>query len=129
MRWQGLVAFIFILASAINEGLARLPGYDGTVLRGADLPAAVFRSYRVGQVIQEAAFVSASQSRPFRGCHQMQIDSRGRGKLIADLAATSSEQEVLFPSGSRFEVIRLAPGATHPERCAGVITEIGLRAL
>jgi hypothetical protein len=94
---------INILASAL-EGL---PNFEGDVFRGAAIEERLLRKYqRVGQIITERAFISASRSpsKAFSGNVRFYIISK-RGKEIDQSSAYPEEEEVLFLPDTRFKVL------------------------
>jgi hypothetical protein len=94
---------ISILISALGE----LPNFQGDVFRGAAIEEGLLKKYqRVGQVITERAFVSASRSpsKAFSGNVRFYIISK-RGKEIAPWSAYPDEEEVLFSPNTGFKVL------------------------
>jgi hypothetical protein len=94
---------INVLTSALEE----LPNFQGDVFRGAAMEEELLRKYqRVGEVITERAFISASRSpsKAFSGNVRFYIISK-RGKEIDQWSAYPDEEEVLFPPDTRFKVL------------------------
>jgi len=83
---------IDILTAALEE----LPNFQGDVFRGAVIEEGLLRKYqRVGDVVTERAFISASRSpsKAFSGNVRFYIISR-RGKDIEQWSACPDEEEV-----------------------------------
>ena len=94
---------INILTSALEE----LPNFRGDVFRGAAIDGGRLTEYRrVGRVITERAFISASRSpsKAFSGNVRFYIISK-RGKEIDEWSAYPDEEEVLFLPNTRFKVL------------------------
>lgn len=95
---------------ALNKALEKLPPYEGTVVRGTNLPADVLEQYRPGDVITEPAFTSTSmdhtvaQSPTFAGNTEFRIWST-TGRDVSSVSMYPDEQEILFPAGSKFYVV------------------------
>ncbi|NBX18412.1 MAG: hypothetical protein EBR09_13725 [Proteobacteria bacterium] len=93
---------------AACSGLAKMTDniFVGNVYRGAHLRKEVSDLYEVGSQITEKAFTSTSRtiSRKFSGNTLFVIKSK-TGKMIDELSAFKSEQEVLFPPGTVFKVL------------------------
>ncbi|WP_306360265.1 ADP-ribosyltransferase domain-containing protein [Nocardia sp. CC227C] len=91
---------------ALRAALTKLPDYTGTVYRGTELPPAVLARYRLGNVIEETAFLSTStKNGTFTGAVRFRIASK-HGKQIGEYSRRPGENEVLFAPGSRFEVVK-----------------------
>ena len=102
---------IRIFAQTLNAGLAKLAPYrtnGGTVYRGYDDPdlVAFQEAYRPGKRVTFHGFTSAAYraESAFGGNVLFTIRSLS-ARVIYFLSATFVEEEVLFPSGCRFEVI------------------------
>jgi ADP-ribosyltransferase exoenzyme len=99
-----------------SGGLSRLPNYVGVVYRGASPPASVVSQYVVGNVVEEAAYMSTSyiKGANFPGNVQYTILSK-TGKQIDFLSMFKNEKEILFAPGSRFKVLDVTHtgGITH----------------
>lgn len=95
---------------ALNKALEKLPTYEGTVVRGTNLPADVLEQYRPGEIITESAFTSTSmdhavaQSPTFAGNTEFRILST-TGRDVSSVSMFPGEQEILFPAGSKFYVV------------------------
>jgi hypothetical protein len=95
---------------AINNALGKLPAYDGPVVRGTNLPPEVLAQYRPGEYIIEKGFMSTTtnpivaQSPAFGGNVEFRVLS-STGRDISAVSLFPAEQEVLFPSGTRFLVL------------------------
>ena len=103
---------ILVLASALNK----LPGFEGTLFRGAVLSPEVLARYVPGETIEEAGFLSTSRSKSFaakRAATLFVIDSNGMGKDIASMSRFPREEEVLFLPHSRFKVIEVEENTVY----------------
>jgi hypothetical protein len=95
---------------ALNRALEKLPPYEGTVVRGSDIPPEMLARYRPGEVITEYAFLSTSlnpavaRSSAFAGNVEFRIVSLS-GRDISSFSKFPAEQEILFRSGTEFYVI------------------------
>lgn len=95
---------------ALHKALEKLPMYEGTVVRGTNLPADVLEQYRPGDIITEPAFTSTStdptvaQSPTFAGNTEFRIWST-TGRDVSAVSMFPGEQEILFPAGSKFYVV------------------------
>jgi hypothetical protein len=104
---------------ALTKALQKLPPHEGTVVRGTNLPQEVLEQYQPGAVVTENAFVSTSmnpavaQSSAFVGNVEFRILS-STGRDISSVSMYPSEQEVLFPAGTRFYVL-----SRHPDPLTG----------
>ena len=80
------------------------------VFRGVDFGSAaeekqVADAYVPGTVYEEPAFFSTDVTKPFEGNVQFEVRSTN-GRYIHDLSASNlTEEEVLFPPGTRFNVL------------------------
>lgn len=94
---------------ALNQALEKLPPYDGPVVRGSNLPPDVLAQYRPGEFVIEKGFLSTTvnpavaQSPAFAGNVEFRIFSC-TGRDISALSMFPAEQEILFPSHTRFFV-------------------------
>ncbi|MGW4525932.1 WXG100 family type VII secretion target [Amycolatopsis sp. NPDC004378] len=108
--WQGDSAALGRMDPEIREmvsGLNKLDPYVGEVHRGIEIGdmTTFLDRYRVGTVVQEPAFTSSDAAVAYSGNVQMTIEST-TGRDISWLKDPSvGQQEVLFPPGSRFEVL------------------------
>ena len=100
-----------VLVDSINSGLKRLPDYRGIVYRSsADLSAKLEAEHREGCVVDYPAFTSSSLS----GFHEQFgtkhfLISSMHGKDISPISIhyqRDSEREVLFASGTHFQVLK-----------------------
>ncbi len=94
----------------LSDALAKMPDYQGEVRRGTTLPDDVLDGIEKGGIFEERGFFSTSHSgeAAFGGPHEFVVQSR-HGKRINGASAFPSEREVLFTSGTRFEVERIRP--------------------
>ena len=92
----------------LEDALEKMPDYEGTVWRGADLPKRVFDKIRIGEVFEDKGFVSTSLKKglEFNGKHKFVITSK-RGKRINGLSQKPGEREVLFRDGTKFRVLNI----------------------
>ncbi len=99
-----------VRVQALKNALAKLPPYQGPVIRGTNLPPEVLARYRPGEVITEDAFLSTStdtgvaRSPTFAGNVEFRILSR-TGRDISSFSVFPGEQEVLFTAGTKFYVV------------------------
>jgi uncharacterized protein YukE len=99
--------------AAVNRGLSELPPHPGTTYRGTDIPASMLDDYQVGRVVSDPAFLSTSESeavaqgfRSRNGGNAFFEVHGATGRNVAPLSQYGSgEAEVLFRSGTRFEVL------------------------
>ncbi|ORV55905.1 hypothetical protein AWC05_12085 [Mycobacterium florentinum] len=95
---------------ALNRALEKLPKYEGTVIRGSDLPDEALAQYKPGEVFTELGFLSTTtdvavaRSPVFSGNVEFQIVSTS-GRDVSSYSMFPEEQEILFPSGTRFYVV------------------------
>ncbi|ACC43870.1 ADP-ribosyltransferse [Mycobacterium marinum M] len=110
LRSDILDASLNARVAALNSALQKLPTYDGTVVRGTDLPPEVVAQYLPGEVITEVAFLSTTtdpavaQSPTFAGNVEFRIVSR-TGRDVSSVSMFPDEREILFPAGTKFYVI------------------------
>lgn len=89
-----------------NQALSKLPDYQGEVIRYMHSVPDWLAQHQVGQIVTYHNLTSASvhggvfSNRPVK----ITIQSK-HGKLISGISALPQQQEVLFRSGSRFEVL------------------------
>lgn len=97
--------------AAAKAGLNKLPEYAGTVYRGTWLKEELLATYRVGEVVVEPAFTSASASTysSYSGNAQFFINSR-HGRDVSHVAWSQNEREVIFPPGTKFKVAYVKRG-------------------
>jgi hypothetical protein len=93
---------------AINRALAKLPDYQGIVVRGTDLPQDVLDRYQPGSTVTERAFTStttdpAVAGGDFPGNTEFRILSQA-GTDVSPYSAYPHESEILFGSGTDFYV-------------------------
>ncbi|QHM70499.1 PAAR domain-containing protein [Mixta intestinalis] len=88
------------------EGMNKLPVFEGETFRGIDtLPAEVLDAYQPGNIVADKAFMSTDIIEPFKGNIILNIEGKS-GKNIHFLSAfKSTETEVLYPPGTKFEVV------------------------
>jgi hypothetical protein len=94
---------------AVKTALAKLPPYEGPVIRGTNLPPEVLARYRPGELITEDAFLSTTtnagvaRSPTFAGNVEFRILSKS-GRDISPFSVFPGEREILFPPGTKFYV-------------------------
>lgn len=90
----------------LNTALTKIKIFSGEVKRGAEsLPEKVLAQHKPGKTVTYQAFTSTSKDSGFSGAVQFVIKSR-TGRYIAPLSSSESEEEVLFPTGSRFKILK-----------------------
>jgi hypothetical protein len=96
----------------INEALEKFPVHEGQVTRRTSLPDDVLAQYVPGERVTEKAFTSTSTDpNRFSGPVEFQIVSK-TGRDIHEYVPSvyTSESEVLFKSGTKFDVVDRFPG-------------------
>jgi hypothetical protein len=97
-------------ARSAVSGLNQLPPHEGVVFRGINFESAgeakqVADAYVPGTVYEEPAFFSTDVAKSFEGNVQFEVRSTN-GRYVYDLSASNlTEEEVLFPPGTRFNVL------------------------
>ncbi|MEB5704253.1 PAAR domain-containing protein [Pantoea anthophila] len=92
-------------ASHARDGLLKLPAYKGTTFRGiSSLPEDVLAINQPGRLVSDGAFMSTSSGEPFGGNVLIKVDGTS-GRDISFLSEYPNEAEVLYPPGTKFEVI------------------------
>ncbi|WP_456299183.1 ADP-ribosyltransferase [Mycobacterium parmense] len=110
LRNEALDASLYARVEALNNALSKLPPYEGPVVRGTNLPSEVLAQYRPDEYIIEKGFMSTTrdpgvaQSPAFAGNVEFRIASF-TGRDVSPYSMFPTEQEVLFPSHTRFLVI------------------------
>ncbi|QIS18746.1 ADP-ribosyltransferase [Nocardia terpenica] len=103
----------------VNEALSKLPNYEGQVTRRvSDMPPEVLAKYQKGNEITEEAFTSSSQhpESAFAGETEFQIISK-TGKDVSQYAGENApESEILFKTGTKFDVVDRFPDPNVPGR-------------
>ena len=90
---------------SLNAGLDKLPKHTETTYRKAELNAHQLALYEPGMIIEERGFMSTSKNQgTWSGSTQFIIHGKS-GRDIQKLSSHPSEAEVLFKSGTRFEVV------------------------
>ena len=91
----------------LNSALAKLPKYQGTVKRGINVSdKKLIERYRVGQIVDESAFVSTSYTAGWAGNVRFSITSK-TGVKIEDISNHPGEKEVLMKAGTKFRVLEV----------------------
>lgn len=111
LREEGKAAPIGKLQEAdrINLALSKLPSFEGRVYRGVEnMSAKDIERYVPGNVIEERQFISTSRDarRAFDGNATFEIVSRS-GKPVKEFSSHPHEDEVLFPAGTLFRVLKV----------------------
>lgn len=88
----------------LNQALDKLPNYEGIVIRGATLPESVAAIHKKGNVVTYDAFTSATTNKIPWGKDVFIIISQ-TGKPIMSISYHKNESEVLFKSGTQFEIL------------------------
>jgi NAD:arginine ADP-ribosyltransferase len=98
------------LIESQKAGLAKLPGYEGIVYRGADdVPEEFLAQHQGGAEVKYTAFTSTSRDeRSAFGCrYRFLVYSQGGAKDISLLSAHKEEAEQLFPLDTCFQVLEV----------------------
>ena len=94
----------FKFMKSLNAGLEKLPKYEKTTFRKADLTPEQFKAYVPGHIVEERGFTSTSKNQgTWSGDYQFTVHGKS-GRDIEKLSSHPGEAEVLFKSGSRFHV-------------------------
>ncbi|WP_328589061.1 ADP-ribosyltransferase domain-containing protein [Mycobacterium interjectum] len=110
LRSDILDASQHVRVEALNNALAKLPPYEGAVVRGSNLPPEALAQYRPGEYVIEKGFMSTTtnpavaQAPAFAGNVEFRIFSC-TGRDISAHSMFPAEQEVLFPAHTRFFVV------------------------
>lgn len=93
-----------------TSGLNQLPSHDGWVNRGVtnispQVADDIAARYTPGSVVTEAPFTSTDLKQGFPGGVQMSILSHNGKDITALSHYAGTETELLFPPGTRFEVV------------------------
>lgn len=107
-----------------TSGLNQLPQYEGAVSRGinpAD-PAAVASHYEPGTTVTENPFTSTDTRQAFPGSVQFNIQSHtGRDvSNLSEFGGAGPESEVLFPPGTKFNVLSRTYDSTSGQWTIGL---------
>jgi hypothetical protein len=111
LRSEVLEASQAARVEALKAALSKLPPYEGSVVRGTNLPPEVLAQYRPGEYIVEKAFLSTTRdplvarSSAFAGNVEFRIVSF-TGRDVSAFSMYPAEQEILFPANTRFLVLR-----------------------
>lgn len=106
--------------ASINNGLSKLPPYEGVVFRGGALSGNIFARYVPGLVLCEKGFLSATRDAHacFIGDTLYVIQSRS-SKDLTSLAEDPAEQEHVFTFNTRFIVLGSETRAGTPAGIRG----------
>ncbi len=93
---------IKVLSSALNK----LPGTHQKTYRVSELAGPAIAAYQPGEIVTERAFMSTSVAHDESATNRAVwiVHGRGGGKNIEPIA--NREREILYPAGTRFEIIR-----------------------
>lgn len=111
LRSQALDASQAARVEALKAALSKLPAFEGSVVRGTNLPPEVLAQYRPGEYIVEKAFLSTTrdpvvaQSSAFAGNVEFRIVSF-TGRDVSAFSMYPAELEILFPANTRFLILR-----------------------
>lgn len=92
--------------SVVQQGLAKLPAFEGVTYRRVDLAKVDLSRYQVGEVVTENAFTSSSKKQGlnhFDGYVEFEIIGKN-GKQIEKLSKYPQQYEVLFGEKTKFAV-------------------------
>ena len=90
--------------AVVNQGLDKVPAYNGMTYRDTTLPDEVLEKYQIGKIVTEKAFTSSSIDNSlstFKGNVRFIIQSKN-GKIIEDISDYPDEREVLFKDRTKF---------------------------
>lgn len=92
----------------LNQALAKLPKYIGTVRRDISLPDSVTNKYVAGKTVTYEQFTSTTmdETGAFGGRNVIYTIETKSGADISGLSKYRSEDEVLLPSGVEHKVLR-----------------------
>lgn len=93
------------LISVINQGLKKVPNYQGWVFRGATLPLKIRQQHREGAIVNYRAFTSTSSDDGWGGSDQFMIYSK-TGASVDEISSNAGEKEILFATNTKFKVLR-----------------------
>lgn len=109
------IARVAPMANVLDKALEKLPTFEGTVLfRVTDLPLDVAKRVKAGNTYADPAFMSASKAdlgSSFGETYRFTIVGSDKGKEIAGFSAFRSEQEVLFPRSTKFDILKAQKSA------------------
>lgn len=107
------IARVAPLSRVLDKALEKLPVYNGAVLfRVTDLPQSARSKIVTGEIYSDAAFMSASKvdlGKSFGNEYRFTIYESVQGREISGFSAFTREQEILFPRGSKFDIIKASP--------------------
>ena len=110
---QEYISTIYSLCSGLNQ----LSDYKGKVYRVANLPLHVLAKFKEGGQWQNKGFLSASATKrglrvfrdnTYRPVNVLFIIDSIHGKNISHISAWPTEEEVIFPAGSRFYIKKIS---------------------
>lgn len=105
LRSGKMTAAQYKFQKSLNAGLDKLPAHTETTYRKATLSHSDAALYEPGFIIEERGFMSTSKNQgTWSGDHQFIVHGKS-GRDIQKLSSHPSEAEVLFKSGTRFEVV------------------------
>lgn len=103
------------------SGMAKLPAHDDTVTRLVNLPTRIADQHQEGATLEYEGFTSTSMKpngdETFHGNMFMMLEPKpgSSGKDVSIFSNLPDEQEVLFPPGTKFQVLeRTEPKDASP---------------
>lgn len=100
-----------LYVAMVNRAVAKMPKYEGKLIRNTNLTAEQIAYYAEGHIIQEKALMSTSNKKPngiFSGNVRFIVQSKGRrASSIQKLSHYGSEDEVLFSAKTYFKVAKV----------------------
>ena len=98
------------MANVLDNALDKMPKHKGTVYRVTDLPDHVSKSIKQGNVFSDPAFMSTSQKdmgKAFGSQYRFTIFNPKSGRDVKAYSKYSSEDEVLFPRQTKFDILKV----------------------
>lgn len=116
------------VARCLASGANKLPAYKGLALRGdKSLPPEEIARYKVGSEQEEGQFLSATEGADvldqFKGSIETRI-SAINARRISVLSETTGENEVLFPPGSKYKIIKVSKKQPRSEDEPSIVIEL-----
>lgn len=115
-----------VFVKAAKLALEKLPKHEGKVLRMADLPPSVLEKHKEGEIVTYDAFTSTSRDPnwTWAGAHRFVIFSKTKGSVIGSAANNPAEDEVLFPPGAKFKILKRTEGESFPGEMHFIMAEV-----
>lgn len=121
LRTDHVSADVRAVSDQCISGMAKLPAHDDTVTRLVNLPPRIADQHQEGATIEYEAFTSTSMKpngdETFNGNMFMLLEPKvgSSGKDVSVFSNLPDEQEVLFPPGTKFQVLeRTEPKDASP---------------